>query len=698
MEMNFRRWITALAVLTLFAGLASAQVLPPQQMNCVVSAASVPNVRTEGLAERVGDVLLTCTAPSSVTPASNGVTADRATITVNFGVAVTSRGVGCYGAGAATDCATEAMLTVDEPGTNLLIAQAGWGPNFPVNTCTYATNTTATSCPAFALSPAAAGTTYWVVGATTLPAGGNAQNAYQGFIPKASATSLTFNYVPVVAPGASNIERVYRITNVRVTPGNAAITATVTATPVVGFSNTTLALTNTSATVATPATSLLTSLTAAPAVTLCVSPTLPAVVPPAPQNANLALLTFKEGFANAFKPYALPIVTAASAPGDAMSAAAAAMMVDINNVYTVGAGAAAKTYNSYNSETMTLFPATMWTSPTGGGPALAVTAGGATVGLADSGTRLKAVFSGLDKNAQYYVSVNNVTGYSALTGFKTGAPNGAGDNQSLPYAQLISMSTTLGTGETIVEPAPVVGFTNTANGVVPVVQLTATKPSVEVVWEVTNDSGGANAFTFAVYTTYSATVNPPTAGNTATVTLGYAPTNGTATTTPVGYTTSNMPRFVAPSMAPATFFNVVICQTVLMFPYVANVSGYETGIAISNTAQDPWGTSGLTGSCTMNFYGTTGTAPPVTYAGGPVGFVNGSGLGTMAPGAQIANTISGLGMSNFTGYVIAVCNFQYAHGFAFIQNRTQTLGMGYLGLVMNGTNRAQTVVGETFSQ
>ena len=38
---------------------------------------------------------------------------------------------------------------------------------------------------------------------------------------------------------------------------------------------------------------------------------------------------------------------------------------------------------------------------------------------------------------------------------------------------------------------------------------------------------------------------------------------------------------------------------------------------------------------------------------------------------------------NFQGYIIAVCNFQFAHGFAFISDLgARNLAMGYLGLVL----------------
>ena len=50
---------------------------------------------------------------------------------------------------------------------------------------------------------------------------------------------------------------------------------------------------------------------------------------------------------------------------------------------------------------------------------------------------------------------------------------------------------------------------------------------------------------------------------------------------------------------------------------------------------------------------------------------------------------------NFQGYVIAVCQFQYAHGFAFISDvGARNLAMGYLALVVD--DRGQT--GESLGQ
>ena len=61
--MNFRRWITALAVLALFAGFASAQIQNSNASSgpfqCNAGVAVPPVLRAEGLTELVGDIVLT---------------------------------------------------------------------------------------------------------------------------------------------------------------------------------------------------------------------------------------------------------------------------------------------------------------------------------------------------------------------------------------------------------------------------------------------------------------------------------------------------------------------------------------------------------------------------------------------------------------------------------------------------------------
>ena len=98
----------------------------------------------------------------------------------------------------------------------------------------------------------------------------------------------------------------------------------------------------------------------------------------------------------------------------------------------------------------------------------------------------------------------------------------------------------------------------------------------------------------------------------------------------------------------------------LLFPYITNQAGLDSGIVIANTSSDPFGINGATptaGSCTLNFYGGT-TASPTTPPA-PVSTFN------IAAGTVYANTVSQIAPT-FQGYVIATCNFSNAAGLAFV--------------------------------
>ena len=105
-----RRCITALAVLALFAGLASAQTIGGTPLSCAANVSSTPTIRAEGFTETVGDITLVCTGgapstPGSVIPAVN--------ITIFLNTAVTSRLLPISGG----SNVSEALLLIDEPGS-----------------------------------------------------------------------------------------------------------------------------------------------------------------------------------------------------------------------------------------------------------------------------------------------------------------------------------------------------------------------------------------------------------------------------------------------------------------------------------------------------------------------------------------------------------------------------------------------------
>src|SRR5262249_43547826 len=85
-------------------------------------------------------------------------------------------------------------------------------------------------------------------------------------------------------------------------------------------------------------------------------------------------------------------------------------------------------------------------------------------------------------------------------------------------------------------------------------------------------------------------------------------------------------------------------------------------------------TSPQSGTCTLNWFGDSAPAANTT----PVvnsGTTYTSTALTLAPG--------------FQGYMIAVCRFQYAHGFAFVTKvGAVDLAMGYLALIIPDSPRS----------
>jgi hypothetical protein len=151
---------------------------------------------------------------------------------------------------------------------------------------------------------------------------------------------------------------------------------------------------------------------------------------------------------------------------------------------------------------------------------------------------------------------------------------------------------------------------------------------------------------------------------------------------PVGST--QIPNFViGPSSTTTSLSTFTQCTTSLLFPFVTNQLGFDTGLAIANTSTDPFGPNGATpqtGTCTLYFY-----AAAVGGAPGPSSVVTPS-----VPSSTVyTNTVSVLA-PGFQGYAIAQCNFQFAHGFAFISDGLGTgagTTMGYLAGVIPDTNQ-----------
>jgi hypothetical protein len=153
--------------------------------------------------------------------------------------------------------------------------------------------------------------------------------------------------------------------------------------------------------------------------------------------------------------------------------------------------------------------------------------------------------------------------------------------------------------------------------------------------------------------------------------------------------------------APTAFFTIVPTQTVLLYTYVTDEDNYLTGLAVANTADDKGVfatlTPGQTGLITFYFFPTGGTS--FSYQLKATDGVGLNAAGALAPGNTFATSLDSLLdaanqktlVGNFAGYVIAVCQFNFAHGYSivFSPNTAGPIGTAADALVLgSGTRRA----------
>ena len=284
-----------------------------------------------------------------------------------------------------------------------------------------------------------------------------------------------------------------------------------------------------------------------------------------------------------------------------------------------------------------------------------------------------------------------------------------GDGGPCFYATLVGTDPTVAdpafdVGDNWGEPLPEGGITDVTDGIDSTGTLT-------VVWEVVGANPSAiDQFTFGVYVSFTgAPGNPgsPTPNVTAQVVGSFAPLSSSGPLATGGWV-DQIPTFVTTSVSspPANLFNVSLCQTILLFPYITDYPGFDTGIAISNTSADPLpvGAAPQTGSCSVNFYGgaydTTGFTNNATNLGSSGVYsstlANFDGTGLVGPGQTWTFGVSAidamLGQAGYlgtTGYAIAICDFQYAHGYSFVSDYgLRNFAAAYLALVIPDAPRS----------
>ena len=124
------------------------------------------------------------------------------------------------------------------------------------------------------------------------------------------------------------------------------------------------------------------------------------------------------------------------------------------------------------------------------------------------------------------------------------------------------------------------------------------------------------------------------------------------------------------------------CRTILLFPFVSNQNGFDTGLAISNTSDDPLDTTNQNGACTLFLYGNVDGAA-VADVEVQTTEVKAGETFTHVLSTGGDHGTEGVGAPGFQGYIFAICDFQFAHGYAFISDEgADQLAQGYLALIV----------------
>jgi len=678
---DFRRWFIVLAVLALMAGAASAQVgvangSANSLLACVATAAGTPELRPEGYTELVGDIVISCTG-GPVAALGSAIPTTNIVVYMAPSVPITSRYIGS---------GSEALLIIDEAGSNIATGAPGFGPQAPQTLCTTAQqqNVGGSSCAAF-VGVSGAYTVAVTPGAgSTTPA----QNVYQGKIGDFGVNSVTFYNVPVLPPATSGVSRTFRVTNVRVPVPGGNLTGTLQA--VISTSpNQVLPVAGTAiniGVVGTPMTAAVVSYKSNP-FKQCEGATV----------ALTANIIFTEGFATAFKTRVVPGGASNGNPAATPNVAGAA---EADNIAApTNQNIPGGLYGGFaaNSESGLIQPL-LNTGHTGSG-ALNYTAG-----LADYGTRLKAVFYNIPSGLTLYVSTTSAS-QSATEGFL------AGGTSVLPYAVLVATS---GSSEATPDdqltfPTPVTGSTSPASTPdgLPYFPLTPNASgAATAVWEVTNSNPSAqDVLVFSVYISYTPASSSATAPyglpitdlpigapvNDVQLSLAPEPGGGTFVTTNATQGQNPTPRFAVVKTQEGRFVTINLCQTTLLYPFITGAAGFDTGIAVSNTSMDPFKTVTQVGSCTLYAYGVTvaaaGNTPVQTTVPGCDAVSNpapGTNCFPVVPAGQTQSVLASQALSNFQGYMIAICNFQYAHGYAALTDLgLRNLFSSYLALELS---------------
>jgi hypothetical protein len=677
---DFRKWLIALAAVALVFALgtpANAQQGIGAPFVCTASAADPHIDRVEGITELTGDITLQCSG-GIPTPAGKIIPQTNVTLTLNTNITSRLLGSGYI----------DALLAIDEPVTtpasaqNPPVSQVPQPVTAPPQSVCFSNNSG--QFPGNPQCNVELGTYNGI--APGLP--GSAASPYQTqpniFVAQQTAANqVAWLGIPIDAPGTV-LGRTIRLTNVRGNACQLGLSSTLIPTQIVAFisvnGSANLQINNPQQTVAFIQQGLIVGSTPGNNITQCNNLNVGgggnggnffggAVAGQAEFAINL-----REGFAASFKRHMVPALGVTSIGPNGV-------VEGTQNVIGF----------NYNNEAG-------W-DPTGTNPS------GIHFGQADTATRFLIRLNNINTGVRILVPVivplttNNgalfgaplvpSSGLGAFTGGFIRLVGGTSDaNGNLPVntAGFVSATTSFtGNGDPAFGNfgAPFKGPGDIApwNGAA---ELTGTGGTIFMVYEVVNEDPSAVEqanIPFGVAFVSNTAQNLPAPGI-STFNASFAPLSTTGTAS----SSAPIPRFCDQSVA-RTGFAIIVCQCNLLFPFVTNQAGFDTGIALANTTVDPYGTTPQNGTVGVFYFGNTagGGAAPTKQT-----------TQVVPAGQELIFNLSGggnFGMQatpGFQGYIITIANFQFCHAFAFISDvGSQRLAEGYLAIQLDvpGLNR-----------
>ena len=540
---DFRKWLLALAVVGLLLGIGSSTANAQTNSFSCQATAGVPNIiRSEGITELLGDLVLNCTGG---TPTLEGAPIPLQNVQISVNTNITSRIVG-------SPNISEALLLIDEPFPSANVYPPGSTPAVGQTDgqlgCLANNNT---NCLITSVGPG--------VGAAGSYNGTPGHyNIFQGV--QVGVNTIAWTGVPIDAPGSAGT-RVIRITNIRANAFQLGVSSTLVPTQIseiiaVNGSQTILVNQPSGGNVVgqvtpgllQPPTISQSGIPGAVTYSQCNSVNTYLLSPPGTAVTDTGIsVGVTEGFAYSFKPQNYAQI--ASAFAGTYTGPGSPVPQDIPGF-------------SYKSESgFTPQPAAF----TGAGSTLTSTVSGEQIGYADRGTQLQFTVAGVASGVTLYAP-----SYVYLTG-----PYGIGT--VVGVAVLINQSQSIGGAFSTSSTVPIayegsggILYSSTADTTVvapdgPDIPVASTGTSATLVYEIYYANSSVQETLSVplsvVYTSNTASNIPATTTTPSTVGVEFSPQS----TVSVAATTAPIPRF-GPSGSPASLFSITPCSCNLLFP------------------------------------------------------------------------------------------------------------------------------------